>query len=232
MVSRSALLLVLFMPLLAFADSAQDCGQEAKACLQYGARIFQQRCSLCHGSDGLGEGILPLSVPDYPATNLLEPKYAKDIAGLKEIVVHGTQAKGTTEWMPPWGDELTHTQMESVVQFVQFMRDDLEGALKMSRSEAAQIEPSIRIGRAVFIGRCALCHGKFGQGDGKMARIIKDPPPFNLVLSRMPDEYLTQIITKGGEAMGRSARMPPWGGDLTGPEIQSVILYIKTLREE
>jgi cytochrome c oxidase cbb3-type subunit 3 len=64
-----------------------------------------------------------------------------------------------------------------------------------------------------------------------MARIIKSPPPFNLTLSRAPDDYLHDIIYKGGEKMGRSPRMPPWGGDLSDAEIDSVVMYIKTLRQ-
>ena len=86
-------------------------------------------------------------------------------------------------------------------------------------------------GRTVYQGRCALCHGKEGGADGKMAAIIKDPPPVNLKLSRAPDEYLRLIIAKGGGAMGRSPRMPPWGEDLNKAEIDSVILFLKTLRD-
>jgi cytochrome c oxidase cbb3-type subunit 3 len=133
--------------------------------------------------------------------------------------------------MPPWGDELTHTQLESVTRFVMHMRDDLEGAIAMLRDEAANTDPSLRVGRAVYAGRCALCHGQNGEGDGKMARIIKEPPPFNLTLSGLPDVYLRRIITQGGAELGRSPRMPPWGGDLTDPEIESVMLYVKSLRK-
>ena len=85
-------------------------------------------------------------------------------------------------------------------------------------------------GADVF-GRCALCHGPEGRGDGKLAAVIKNPPPFNLTWSRLPDSYLRDIITKGGAGVGRSPRMPPWGGDLTSSEIESVMLHLKTLRE-
>jgi cytochrome c553 len=63
-----------------------------------------------------------------------------------------------------------------------------------------------------------------------MARIIKNPPPFNLTLSRVPDDYLSDMIHKGGAAMGRSPRMPPFGGDLSETDIKSVMMYVKTLR--
>ncbi len=92
------------------------------------------------------------------------------------------------------------------------------------------VEPTLEYGAEMFQSYCALCHGPNGEGDGKMAKIIKNPPPFNLTKSVMPDPYLEVIISKGGEAMGRSPRMPIWGEQFSKPEIQSLILYIKNLR--
>lgn len=225
------LLGLLSMCASAFAGSASKCGLEGKPCLNYGAQVFQERCSLCHGTDGLGEGILPLSMKVYPNTNLLEPKHAKESSSLNKVITYGGGLPGVSVEMPPWGDELTAAQLESVVDFVSFMRADLESALVYLKKAAETMKPSARVGRAVYQGRCSLCHGRYGQGDGKMARIIKNPPPFNLTLSRAPDNYLRDIIFKGGEKMGRSPRMPPWGGDLTDKEIESVILYLKTIRQ-
>ena len=210
--------------------SEELCGEEARPCLPYGAKVFQERCTLCHGNDGLGEGILPLSMTEYPNTNLLDARHGTSRGSVRDIVLHGGQLASIENEMPPWGDELTHTQVESVTRFVLYMREDLESAMQMLREEAASIEPSLRVGRAVFAGRCVLCHGKHGEGDGKMARIIKNPPPYNLTRSRVPDAYLRRIITEGGAELGRSPRMPPWGGDLTGSEIESVMLYLKSIR--
>ena len=35
----------------------------------HGAKVFITRCTLCHGSDGMGEGPLPLITGNYPSTN-------------------------------------------------------------------------------------------------------------------------------------------------------------------
>lgn len=212
------------------AGSSADCGMEAKPCLEYGARIFAERCTLCHGTDGLGEGILSLSVKDYPNASLMDKRLFKNIDEMKEVIVYGGGLERVSGEMPPWGDELTSTQLESVVMFTDLLVNDLEKAMPMIAKASESLEPSLRIGRATFQGRCSLCHGKYGLGDGKMARIIKNPPPFNLTLSRMPDDYLSDIIHKGGAEMGRSPRMPPFGGDLSENDIKSVIMYIKTLR--
>jgi len=220
-----------------YAGSAEECGLEGKSCYRYGATIFHERCALCHGSDGLGEGVLSLSIKDYPNTNLLQPKHGHSYRDVENVVRYGGGFKKdglstpVSNEMPPWGDELTIAQMESVVDFVLFLRLDSEKAMATLRKASAKLKPSLRIGRATFIGRCSLCHGVLGLGDGKMSRIIKDPPPFNLTLSRSPDNYLSDIVHKGGEKMSRSPRMPPFGGDLSEPEIASVIMYIKTLRQ-
>jgi cytochrome c oxidase cbb3-type subunit 3 len=231
---RTALILgVSFISAITQAgDSLTHCGTEAKSCLSYGANVFQERCSLCHGTDGLGEGILSISLPDYPPTNLLDPRLSKELDSIKNIITHGSSLENVSTEMPPWGDELTLTQLESVSEFVNYLRTDTDAALKYLKIASANMNPSMKIGRATFLGRCSLCHGKYGLGDGKMSRIIKNPPPFNLTLSRSPDNYLSEIIHKGGAAMGRSPRMPPFGGDLSDTEIKSIILYIKTLRTE
>ncbi len=210
-------------------ESQKYCGGEAQSCVTYGANIFQARCALCHGTDGLGEGILSLQMKNYPNTNLLDtrPKNYKEI---EKIIRFGGSLPDISIEMPPWGDELTASQLESVTSFVVLLHRKRDKALKLLRETAKNIKPSIRLGRGIFQGRCSLCHGSGGEGDGKMAKIIKNPPPFNLTLSRMPDSYLKDIISKGGQAMGRSPRMPPWGTDLSPKEIDSVIMYIKTLR--
>jgi len=219
------------IPLFAFAgNSHKYCGAEAKSCVKYGAHVFQERCALCHGTDGLGEGILSLQMKNYPNTNLSKRK----VIGTREIakvIRFGGTLPNISNEMPPWGDELTVSQLESVTSFVVLLGNKRDQGLKLLRAEAENQEPSIRMGRGIYQGRCSLCHGKGGEGDGKMSRIIKNPKPFNLTLSKMPDAYLKDIIKKGGQAMGRSSRMPPWGTDLSDKEILSTIMYIKTLRQ-
>ena len=70
---------------------------------------------------------------------------------------------------------------------------------------------------------------KKGDGKGKMAKIL-NPPPYNLTMSTATDEYLLDIVTKGGAEMGRSPSMPAWQGVFPEETILSIIDYIKTLR--
>ena len=160
----------------------------------------------------------------------MTPKHSGDPQSLKDAIFYGGSTGIMSPLSPPWGDELSCVELNSVTKFVTHLRDDPENALKMLKSIAPDEEGSKELGRVVFETRCALCHGESGQGDGKMAKIIKDPPPFNLTQSVVPDNYLRLIITGGGAPIGRSPQMPPWQDELTATELDSVITYVKTLR--
>ena len=212
------------------ANASAGMKSDAKPSLEYGAKVFQSRCALCHGREGYGDGMLPMSMKEYPETDLHDNRFGKDLDELGLSVIYGGSLGTMSAEMPPWGDELTYTQIESVTMFVKLLIDDPKKSIATVAESHGDNKPSERIGRAIFKSYCSLCHGENGEGDGKMAKIIKNPPPFNLTLSRAPDEYLMQIISKGGAAMGRSARMPPWGEQFSETERKSIILFIKTLR--
>ena len=84
-------------------------------------------------------------------------------------------------------------------------------------------------GRLVFQNYCTLCHGPEGRGDGRAAK-LHTPRPFNLTTSTAPRYYIADMVTKGGEAMGRGKGMPPWGDQLTDEQLGDVLNYLFTLR--
>ena len=105
----------------------------------------------------------------------------------------------------------------------------------VNQISAEQLEidssPNLERGIEIFNERCMLCHGEKGEGNGKMIKVLKTPPPADLTSSVASDEYLEQIIAEGGESVGRSTHMPPWKDELSNEDIQSVIFYIKTFRK-
>jgi mono/diheme cytochrome c family protein len=50
-------------------------------------------------------------------------------------------------------------------------------------------------------------------------------------LNGLSDDFLQNIITLGGSAMGKSAMMPPWGRTLTQEEIRAVISYARAVAQ-
>jgi len=85
-------------------------------------------------------------------------------------------------------------------------------------------------GQEVYNTYCALCHGPTGLGDGVGAAAL-DPKPRDLssatLLESYTDEYLVNVITNGGGAVGKSPAMPPWGGVVSPEDIQNVVAYIR-----
>ena len=205
------------------------CGAAASDKASLGPRVFFERCVLCHGKLAMGEGILPLKLVDYPQTNLLA-KEKMDRDYIRSIIVHGGEKEGVSDLMPPMGEELSNEELEAVTDFVVFIREDTKSGSSILKELAAKEPPTKRTGEHLFSTRCALCHGKTGEGDGRMAKVIKTPPPANLVKSGVNAEYIKKIIVEGGEAMGRSRQMPPWGDQFSAGEIESIILYVMALR--
>lgn len=91
-------------------------------------------------------------------------------------------------------------------------------------------EASIVRGGIVFRTYCVLCHGAHGDGNGRTARMY-NPRPANLTRSPYNDEYKELIIRRGGEGIGRSPFMPPWGEQLTDEQIRDVIAYLRSIKQ-
>ena len=85
-------------------------------------------------------------------------------------------------------------------------------------------------GQEVYNTYCALCHGPTGLGDGVGAAAL-DPKPRDLssaaILETYTDEYLVNVITNGGMAVGKSPAMPPWGGIVSPGDIGNVVAHIR-----
>lgn len=48
-------------------------------------------------------------------------------------------------------------------------------------------------------------------------------------MNRLSDQYLFEIISKGGKKVGKSPDMPAWGAVLKPQQVKDVIAYIRVL---
>lgn len=83
-------------------------------------------------------------------------------------------------------------------------------------------------GSLVFFNYCVTCHGPNADGQGRAARLY-DPRPANLRASDKNAAYMQLIIRRGGQALGRSEFMPPWGEELTEEQIADVTSYLQSI---
>jgi mono/diheme cytochrome c family protein len=125
--------------------------------------------------------------------------------------------------------------LDSGCGFVPFFTP-LVMVLLMSLASNATAEDLAR-GKEIFTTNCASCHGVEGQPDstsplvkslGVMPANFSDP----LFNSREPASDWKTVITHGGPALGFSEQMPAFGAALTEQDVDSVLVYIKTLGGE
>ncbi|NNF27896.1 MAG: c-type cytochrome [Gemmatimonadetes bacterium] len=92
--------------------------------------------------------------------------------------------------------------------------------------------PSLEVGEALYQRRCATCHGVTGAGDGFNAPYLPVVPTVHAdgeAMSLRPDDTLYDGIHAGGWILGKSHRMPAFGGSLSPTQIRSLVLYIRQL---
>ncbi len=198
--------------------------------LDQGARVYKERCVLCHSQNGDGNGLLPSSMLFLKKPNLLDSKYSNDEHSLRFIIVWGGMENKMNTFSPPWGNTLTWAEIESVIHFIQYLREHNEMAVKLLDNIVLTNSIDIKVGKIIFNHRCAICHNESGHGDGRIARALQGPKPSDLTNSQLKDKDLKQIIRKGGKGVSRSSGMPPWESELSEAELESVIHYIKTFR--
>ena len=195
-----------------------------------GARIYYLYCTLCHGPNGMGEGVLSILIDEYPETSLITKPKLTTKESLIALIKNGGKASGVSEFMPPWQDELGQSAIRDVVDFILLLRREPQIAADLVRIESENDLSESSKGRLVYQSYCSKCHGSDGSGNGKMRKIINNPPPSDLTRSIANIEYLRLIIAEGGNVIGRSGQMPPWKDELSNQEILSVAKYLMTLR--
>lgn len=85
-------------------------------------------------------------------------------------------------------------------------------------------------GKAVFVAKCATCHGKDGKGNAAMAKMYKlDPEKLSLLspeARKLTTAEQTKIIADGKE------KMKGFKGKLSGADIANVVAYVRSLGDE
>ncbi len=102
--------------------------------------------------------------------------------------------------------------------------------LASSGSVGAAQKATPTAGQTVYDRDCATCHGPEGKGDGEQATYITPgPQDFTKgILDKRSDDFLTSVITKGGQAQGLSESMPGFP-KLSKADLQSLVAYIRQL---
>ncbi len=80
--------------------------------------------------------------------------------------------------------------------------------------------PAPKMGAALYVERCTVCHGDQGEGKGKVGTSLNSPE----LLSTVSDALLTDAIANGREG----TTMSPWAKNgLDDAQIASLVQYIR-----
>jgi hypothetical protein len=73
-------------------------------------------------------------------------------------------------------------------------------------------------GKKLYASYCSTCHGEQGKGDGMAARALPVKPADHTsgaIMNQLSDQFLFDIISKGGSAVGSQALCHPGEARLT-----------------
>lgn len=87
-------------------------------------------------------------------------------------------------------------------------------------------------GKKLYATYCSSCHGENGKGDGPASKAFAVHPGDHTngaIMNKDSDEFLSEIISKGGGAVGKSTFMPAWGNTLNEKQISALIAYIRSI---
>ena len=104
--------------------------------------------------------------------------------------------------------------------------------LVLAKSLFAQTKGDSKNGEDLYLEKCVLCHGSQGRGWDWSKRVEQPPiaiPDLSVVVPQRSDQYLFDIIYGGGEAVGKTRLMPPFGFQLTDKEVWDIVAYTRTL---
>lgn len=90
----------------------------------------------------------------------------------------------------------------------------------------------VKAGQALSLQYCASCHGNTGRGDGPSGAGFATKPSDltdGRLMNSLPDEFLFNVILRGGPAEGLTPGMPPFSGYLSEAQTQQVILYLRAI---
>jgi mono/diheme cytochrome c family protein len=92
--------------------------------------------------------------------------------------------------------------------------------------------PDAARGEPLYVSYCSSCHGPKGEGDGPAAAALQPRPAKHsdgAYMNALSNAHLFKVIEQGGQAVGKSPLMAPWGGTLSDDQIWDVVAYVRSL---
>ena len=222
-----------------YADLTWLPGADLPANTPTGQRIYVQRCAVCHGPDGRGNGpAAPSMIPRPRDFTLGQFKYKSTPAGaapsdadLTAVVTNGLHASA----MPAWRDLLSPEDIRAVVDYLKTLspgsRDPGQAPVAVPPRTTPDDASRARGQRLYAAQGCATCHGS----DGRLMASLEDAKGYPVVARDLTAPW----TFRGGSAPEQiwlrlttglaPSPMPSFADTMTPEERWDVVNYVLSL---
>ncbi|MCL4456307.1 MAG: c-type cytochrome [Nitrospirae bacterium] len=186
-----------------------------------GEALYRMFCIACHttGKDSYFDEIFNRTIPA-----IMKPAFLKtaDEKYIKKVVEDGRAGTQMTSWKATAGG-LTGVEINNLIAYITKDRP----SAKPERFDFAGFKTDLKRGEELYNIRCALCHGKKGQGgEGFLGLNLRNP-----VVQGADPEFLAITVRDGRS----ETSMPPFGKKgvgFTDRDIADVVSYVKTMSKK
>ena len=196
--------------------------------------IYKSLCLRCHGEKGDGQGPIATHLDPFPR-DLTKSGFMNSKPEARLVASIRNGVAGTS--MPAWGKLLSEEQAKAVLAYVQTTftkepRRELKPRAIPEKNPVATSKESVERGEALFVNRCAGCHGKKADGKGPNSLDIL-PKPRNLrnaaFVDSVDDRRLFESILYGVQGTA----MPSWINDgLTSNDAGDLVNFIRSINPQ
>lgn len=183
-----------------------------------GEALYKMFCIACHttGKDSYYDEIFSRTIPAIMNPALLK---AADDKYLKKVVEEGRAGTQMTSWKATAGG-LTEDEINKIIGYISKGRP----AVKSDGFDVAKMKADTKRGEELYKIRCALCHGK--KGEGWLGLNLRNP-----VVQQADPNFIAQTVRNGRQGTS----MPQFGKDGVGlgdQDIADIVGYVKTLSQK
>ena len=213
--------------------------------VELGQAIYAQRCEICHGVEGDGNGPAAASLDPRPRDfrrgwykiRTTSSGQLPTDADLVRVITLGMP--GTT--MPGWENVLTDKEILSVAEYVKTFsrRFERESPEPIPVAAAPGSSPeAIARGAQLFGGEqaeCQKCHGELGRGDGPSASDLTDDFGQPIVPADLSMPWLFRGGPSGDDVYMRiktgltGSPMPSYAAVLSDDQLWDIAYYVDSL---
>lgn len=183
-----------------------------------GEALYRMYCIACHanGKDSIFDEIFNRTIPAIMNPSLLK---SADDRYLNKILEEGREGTQMTAWKASAAG-LSEYEINKITEYI--TRERPLG--KIEKFDFTRFKPEVKKGEELFKVRCALCHGK--KGEGELGVNLRNP-----VVQGADPEFLAVTVRDGRE----ETPMPPFGKKgvgLSDQDIADIVSFVKTLSQK